>query len=38
MDKMKIIDITDKEYEQMKSFEYDDELIEEPNKNGEDNG
>lgn len=34
MDKIKIIDVSDEEYEQMKSFDYDEEIN---NKNGEKN-
>ena len=37
MDKMKIINVTDKEYEEMKSFDYDDELNQEEDKKGESN-
>lgn len=38
MEKMKIINITDEEYEKMKSFDYDDELKEEKNIKGEEDG
>lgn len=36
-EKLKLMEITEEEYEQMKSFDYNKELIEE-NNNGEDNG
>lgn len=35
VDNLKIIDITNKEYEEMKSFDYDDEIEKECNLNGE---
>lgn len=36
-EKLKLMEITEEEYEQMKSFDYNKEVIEE-NNNGEENG
>lgn len=36
MEKIKIINVTDEEYEEMKSFDYDEEINQE--KTGEENG
>ena len=38
MERLKIINITDEEYEEMKSFDYDEELEELKNKQGEKDG
>lgn len=38
MEKLKIIDVTDEEYEEMKSFDYDEELEEQKNNKGEKDG
>jgi len=38
MERMKIINVTEEEYEEMKSFDSDEELIHEQDKKGEENG
>ena len=38
MERLKIINITDEEYEEMKSFDYDEELLDLKNKKGEQDG